>query len=343
MLDGDGLGLVAGPGVTLAGARVRAARRPRGGSRPADRRRSRRRGRARRSPTARARSRRGPRGWPDGGRSCRTKASASAACGSRPGPCRHSLRGGSSAGTARRSWRRRRPGLSLSWTAAKATVGAPISARKVFSSTRSWAAARALAPGATTAPRRPVLDRVGRDVLELVGDHVAGLGQALQGPAVVIGGDDLAGGDAAGRAVLLRIEDDDVEAEARGGLGQHPAQLAAAEDADGRAGARGNEGIWTQSSTSRRRCRSGGAEGGQTPARPDPTGPGSGRPAGRRSWRPPRRSPGWRPERRPASGRSTAGYRGRSAPWTAPARPAPAGWSSRRPCPAGGPRRRPRR
>jgi hypothetical protein len=97
-----------------------------------------------------------------------------------------------------------------------------------------------LAPGATTAPKgRQFGDGVGGDVLELVGDDVAGLGQALQRPAVVIGGDDLAGGDPAGGAVFLGIQDHHVEAQAGGGQGQHAAQLSAAEDADGRAGDEG--------------------------------------------------------------------------------------------------------
>ena len=51
------------------------------------------------------------------------------------------------------AWIQKAADASASLTAAKATVGTPISARKLFSTTRSWAAAKALAPGATTAPR----------------------------------------------------------------------------------------------------------------------------------------------------------------------------------------------
>ncbi|MNT06940.1 hypothetical protein D3C72_1416270 [compost metagenome] len=87
-----------------------------------------------------------------------------------------------------------------------------------------------------------LLDRQGGHVLELEGDDVAKATERLQRVGIVIGGGDLGARDAGGRAVGLGVEDHHVEAEARGGLAQHPAQLAPAENAEGRSGAQGQLG-----------------------------------------------------------------------------------------------------
>ena len=98
---GDPLGLAATAGGPRPARRCGAGCRPRGGSRPGDRRRCRRRGRARRSPTARARSR------PSASSDRRPRADRlrrpprrRPRCSTQAGPCRHSPRGGSSAARA---------------------------------------------------------------------------------------------------------------------------------------------------------------------------------------------------------------------------------------------------
>ena len=212
---------------------------------------------------------------------------------SRPGPCRHSRRGGSSAGRARRcrsaARRSGRPALS---TAAKATVAAPTALRKVFSSTRSWATARAVGPGRDQRPQA-----LGQRSTEAAGTFSNSKVTTSARPAQRRQGRrdrhrrrrSGLRGHPAGRAVRPRgSRIDDVEAEARGGLGQHAAQLAAAEDAEGRAGRKRKLGHGSLSPRpSRRRLRSGSRRrrSGVRPGRRR-TGPGSARPAGRRSWPP---------------------------------------------------------
>ena len=68
-------------------------------------------------------------------------------------------------------------------------------------------------------------------VLEFVGDDVAGLAQAGGGIHVIVGAADL-GGDAGGGRVLARVQHGEAGPQGRAGLGQHLAQLAATEDAD---------------------------------------------------------------------------------------------------------------
>src|SRR5205807_752520 len=80
-------------------------------------------------------------------------------------------------------------------------------------------------------------ERLGRDVLELEGDHVHAGGKAPGRVEVVVGGDDLLVGDLAGGAVVGRVEGVNAVAHAAGGDGEHAAELPAAEDADGAAGA----------------------------------------------------------------------------------------------------------
>jgi len=70
----------------------------------------------------------------------------------------------------------------------------PAPFRNVFSSTRSWAIARARAFGATAAPSQ-FPQRVGGDVLEFEGDDLRHLRQGGQGGRVVVVGNDRAGGD----------------------------------------------------------------------------------------------------------------------------------------------------
>ena len=118
--------------------------------------------------------------------------------------------------------RRCPPGSS---TSAKATVGAPASFRKVFSASRSWATARACAPGATAAPAASrIAIACGRHVLELEGDHVGDRGQLQQLDRVVVGAGRSVGGDALGRRVGLGVQHRDVEAEPGRRHRQHAAQ-----------------------------------------------------------------------------------------------------------------------
>ena len=73
-----------------------------------------------------------------------------------------------------------------------------------------------------------------RHVLEFVGDDRADAGQFVERCRVVIGGDDLAIGNLRCRTIGLRLQHHGLVAEAGCGHGQHPAELAAADDADGR-------------------------------------------------------------------------------------------------------------
>ena len=80
------------------------------------------------------------------------------------------------------------------------------------------------------------LDRLDRDVLELVGDDVASVGEVSQHDAVVIVGARHGRGGLCGDALLVGREDVRVIAELGRGGREHAAELAAAEDADGRSG-----------------------------------------------------------------------------------------------------------
>ena len=75
-----------------------------------------------------------------------------------------------------------------------------------------------------------------RHVFELEGDHVHAFGEGADGVEVVVGGVDFDVGDLAGGRVVFGGERVDAVAEAPGGDGEHAAQLAAAQYADGRAG-----------------------------------------------------------------------------------------------------------
>ena len=76
----------------------------------------------------------------------------------------------------------------------------------------------------------------GRDVLEFVGHHIDGIGEAGERLLVLILRDGVAGRDVEGRAVGLGREDMAADAEIGGGEGHHPGELAAAEDAEHGAG-----------------------------------------------------------------------------------------------------------
>jgi hypothetical protein len=72
--------------------------------------------------------------------------------------------------------------------------------------------------------------RLGRHVLEVAGDAIAG-GQAIERGRIVVGRlDELA--ETGGTGIGLGIDDQEFETQRLTGLGQHPRQLAAAEYAD---------------------------------------------------------------------------------------------------------------
>ena len=96
------------------------------------------------------------------------------------------------------------------------------------------------------------LGGVGGDVLELEGDDVHPAGEVADRVEVVIGGLDLAVGDLAGGGVVVRGEGVHPVAHPAGGDGEHAAELAAAEDADG--GAREDRLQGRVSSRTRRVC-----------------------------------------------------------------------------------------
>ena len=75
-------------------------------------------------------------------------------------------------------------------------------------------------------------DDVGGDVFELVGHDRAPFRQPLGGTDIVIRGEDQLVGDDGSRTVRVRVEDRDPIAHGPGRDGQHPAELAAAQDAD---------------------------------------------------------------------------------------------------------------
>ncbi len=76
----------------------------------------------------------------------------------------------------------------------------------------------------------------GGDVFEFERDHVHVGGEAADGVEIVVGRVDFHVGDLAGGRVFVGRERVDPIAHAAGGDGEHAAQLAAAQDADGRAG-----------------------------------------------------------------------------------------------------------
>ena len=80
------------------------------------------------------------------------------------------------------------------------------------------------------------VDASGRYVLEFEGDDIHVFGEALHGLHVVVGGHDFAVGDVTGGRVGFGRERVDAVAHAPGGDGDHAAELAAAEDAEGRTG-----------------------------------------------------------------------------------------------------------
>ena len=74
--------------------------------------------------------------------------------------------------------------------------------------------------------------RLERDVLELVGDDVGSRAELADRAQVVVRGDDLLVGDLPARRVRQRLEGHDAKAHPLRLEGQHPAELAAAEDPD---------------------------------------------------------------------------------------------------------------
>ena len=90
--------------------------------------------------------------------------------------------------------------------------------------------------GKTGATRARRFKRLGRNVLELAGDDIDGVGEARDRVGIGVGADRLGGGDVEGRCAGLIGIDVGLEAEPARGHGQHAAELAAAEDADGAAG-----------------------------------------------------------------------------------------------------------
>ena len=84
------------------------------------------------------------------------------------------------------------------------------------------------------AQRNQLVDGCRRNVLELIGDDVRVVGEFPQRRRIVIGADQALHGHAARGRVGVAFQHHGVEAQLRGRLGQHAAQLAAAQDADGR-------------------------------------------------------------------------------------------------------------
>ncbi len=78
--------------------------------------------------------------------------------------------------------------------------------------------------------------RLDRDILELIGDDVALLGEAPKRFPIVICGAGEAGGDFRRAGLLVRVEDMALIAEAGRSQRHHPAELAAAQYADGGTG-----------------------------------------------------------------------------------------------------------
>ena len=95
------------------------------------------------------------------------------------------------------------------------------------------------APGGSggSGPRLDQVERGRRDVLELVGDDVHRGREGRQRGLVVLGGVGRGPGDLGRRGAGVGVVDVDVEAQPRRRHGEHPAELPAAQDADGGAGA----------------------------------------------------------------------------------------------------------
>ena len=91
-----------------------------------------------------------------------------------------------------------------------------------------------------------------RDVLELVGDDVAGVGEVGKDDAVVVVGARHRRGGLRGDALLVGREDVRVIAELGRGGGEHAAELPSAEDADGRSGGKRRHAIVFQAIVFRR-------------------------------------------------------------------------------------------
>ena len=92
-------------------------------------------------------------------------------------------------------------------------------------------------------PLYETFERRGRHVLELRGDDINDRAEGVEGSAVVVVSDGLGSRDSCGRAAWLGREDVTAVTERRGGERQHPAELAAAEDADSGARRNHDEGV----------------------------------------------------------------------------------------------------
>ena len=86
---------------------------------------------------------------------------------------------------------------------------------------------------------RQIFDRIERDILELVGDHIGGSCKFIEHDAAVIIGASEAGRGLRRHCFLIGREDARVIAKLRRRHREHPSKLAAAEDADGRSGGKG--------------------------------------------------------------------------------------------------------
>ena len=249
----------------------------------------------------------------------------SAAARPRSGPCRRSPRGGSSAAAGAPKSRQRATQVLGAVDGGEGDGGH--AARVEEGLLLEAGPGRRPGPGRRARPRRPARPARSTAAAGTFSNSKvttsAGLGQGLQGrgdrhrrATMVRAATRLAGASASG------VEDDDVEAQARGGQGQHAAELAAAQDADGRAGrererarlharladaSRAPTAVELRARRSARRSARAGSERARiwAASRPALRAPG----LADRQGRP--------PARRPASGRWTAGNRGRSGPWTA--------------------------
>ena len=123
-------------------------------------------------------------------------------------------------------------------TGANGATGKPAPARNVFSRRRCWVVWSTAPAG----PHRRVLGGGlgggGGDVLELEGDDVHPAGELADRVEVVVGGLDFEVGNLAGGRVVVGRERVHAVAHPAGGDGEHAAELAAAQHADGRRRAR---------------------------------------------------------------------------------------------------------
>ena len=83
---------------------------------------------------------------------------------------------------------------------------------------------------------RDGLHHVGVCKFDFEGEEIGAFGQLRQRLAVVEAADDLVRDDGRGRAVRRGVDDDDLDPEGAGRLAEHPAELAAADDAEGGSG-----------------------------------------------------------------------------------------------------------